>query len=364
MVDQVHDNSIIGIKKLTSSDLGFANNGVTHIGLFKDTFNFLDISERRSLASTLIYQNRTFDLLSIFDPITRANGKLEAPKIRKGDGDELIVGNVTMDSVVRQVRRIAETNVNIERYLLWFGLDTDELVYLLFDRDSDDFNSIIRIIGRIDERKIKIGNNLVEFKLLIQFLNSKVETVNFEYYEELEIASQIGSISTSRRVIPRVRDIEKANKLFKETGIKGEELLYKYFEVQKHNSVIRDFKWMNQSMETGMPYDFEIINLDNSVVFSDAKSTSYKFELPMILSSGELNFINDNRNRYLIHRLYAINETPKMRVCDSINFVSDIFIPNYNIFTQSLITERFSIRGVKLAVPPSLLNFQEPILLQ
>jgi hypothetical protein len=363
MVNQVHENSVIGIKRLTSSDLGFANNGVTHIGLFKDTFNFLDISERRSLVSTLIYQNSTFDLLSIFDPITRADGTLDAPKIRKGDGDELIVGNVKMDSVVRQVRRIAETNVNTERYLLWFGLDTDELVYLLFDRDSNDFSSITGIIGRIDERKIKIGNNIVEFRLLIQFLNSKVETVNFEYYEELEVASQTGSISTSKRVIPRVRDIAKANKLFKETGIKGEELLYQYFERQKSISTIKDFKWMNQSMETGMPYDFEITNLDNSIVFSDAKSTSYKFELPIILSFGELNFINDNRNHYLIHRLYSINETPKMRVCSSINFVSDIFIPNYDIFNQSLITESFSIRSPQLAVSPSLLSFQEPILL-
>lgn len=78
----------------------------------------------------------------------------------------------------------------------------------------------------------------------------------------------------------------------------------KYGISRNYNSIIKDFKWINQSKETGMPYDFEITNLDNSIVFSDAKSTSYKFELPIILSSGELNFINHNKDKYLIHRLY------------------------------------------------------------
>ena len=188
-MNQVHENCVIGIKKLTTSDLGFAKNGITHIGLFKNTFNFLDISKRKPLLSTLIYQNNTYDLVSIFDPITRKNGKLEAPKIRKGDDLELYVNNISMNSVTRMIREIAARNKDAEWYLLWFGFDTEELIYLLFEGNSVDYISITNIVGNIGGRKIKIGNDVKEFSTLFQFLNNKVEAVNFEYYEELEIAS-------------------------------------------------------------------------------------------------------------------------------------------------------------------------------
>ena len=60
MVNKVHKNSVIGIKKLTSSDLGFADNGVTHIGLFNKTLDFLDFEEHQILASQLIFNNTTY----------------------------------------------------------------------------------------------------------------------------------------------------------------------------------------------------------------------------------------------------------------------------------------------------------------
>lgn len=363
MVNKVHKNSVIGIKKLTPSDLGFADNGVTHIGLFNKTLDFLDFEEHQILASQLIFNNATYDLLSLLDYIEREDGRFDAPKIRKGKEHELYIGNQRINSVVRQVRELANQNQNW--YLLWLGLDSNELVFLLFKENSNDLQNIENIVGVIGGRKIQVDNTKAEFVNLVEFLNNKIESVNIEYYEELEIATQTGEEKVSRRVVPRIRDIEKANKLFKDTGLKGEELLYKYFELQKNDSLIKDFKWMNQSKETGMPYDFEITNLDNSVVFSDAKSTSYKFELPIILSSGELSFINDNKDKYLIHRLYSINNEPKLRVCDNIHTVSDIFIPNYEILNQSLNQERLSTRGIKLAVPTDLqiLNFNNEILL-
>lgn len=363
MVNKVHKNSVIGIKKLTPSDLGFADNGVTHIGLFNKTLDFLDFEEHQILASQLIFNNTTYDLLSLLDYIEREDGRFDAPKIRKGQEQELYIGKQRINSVVRQVRELA--NQNQDWYLLWLGLDSNELVFLLFQENSSDLQNIENIVGVIGGRKIQVDNTKPEFGNLVEFLNNKIESVNIEYYEELEIASQTGEEKVSRRVIPRIRDIEKANKLFKDTGLKGEELLFRYFELQKSNSEIKDFKWMNQSKETGMPYDFEITKMDNSVIFSDAKSTSYKFELPIVLSSGELNFINENKDKYLIHRLYSINEEPKLRVCDNIYTVSDIFIPNYNILNQSLNQENLSVKGIKLAVPTDLqiLNFNNEILL-
>lgn len=364
MVNQVHRESVIGIKKLSEADLGTSlTSNQTHIGLFDGTLSFLT-EEHQTISSQLIYQNRVFDLLSLLDYIKNPDGSYRSPKIRKGNEPELEVGDLRINSVVREIRDIIQISPNDDWFLLWLGLDTNELVFLLFRNGTTDFNEISNIVGNIGVRK-QIDNTSNHFRPLVTYLNNKIESVNIEYYEELEIASQTGEEKVTRRVIPRIRDIEKANKLFKDTGLKGEELLYNYFELQKNDSIIKDFKWMNQSKETGMPYDFEITNLDNSIVFSDAKSTSYKFELPIILSSGELNFINDHKDKYLIHRLYSINNEPKLRVCDNIHTVSDIFIPNYEILNQSLNQKRLSTRGIKLAVPTDLqiLNFNNEILL-
>lgn len=364
MINQVHPNTIIGIKKLTPSDLGFADNGMTHIGLFKNTFNSLDIIESLTIPSTLLYENNSFDLLSIIDPITRANGDKNAPKIRKGKYDyEFIFNGIEMNSITKKVREIAEYDQNIERYFLWFEIDSGELIYLLFDEQSIDFIEITGIVGDIANRKIKIGSDKVEFGQLVNFLNAKIETLNFEYYTELEIISQTGSKSTKKRVIPRPRDIEKANKLFKATGIKGEELLNEYLKSQKNNDLIKDFVWLNQSIEQGMPYDFEITYLDNSKWYSDAKTTGYNFEQPMVLSTGELSFIDRHKENYLIHRIYSINDEPKFKICNNIFRISDIFLPNLEIFDSSLRDNGLSIWNLNLAIPTAspILNFNEEI---
>ena len=324
-----------------------------------------------SLVSQLVYQNRSFETLSLLAYINNGVGEFRSPRIRSGNPNELNLLNNNFVSTYNKIKEIASQDFSKDWFIAIIALETNEIAFLLFNEDSDDYTAIENLIGGIGPydhngnwRK-HINQESPIYNQFIQFLNTRIELSNIEYYEELEIASQTGEEKVTRRVIPRVRDIEKANKLFKDTGLKGEELLYKYFELQKNDSIIKDFKWMNQSKETGMPYDFEITNLDNSIVFSDAKSTSYKFELPIILSSGELNFINDNKDKYLIHRLYSINEEPKLRVCDNIHTVSDIFIPNYEILNQSLNQERLSTRGIKLAVPTDLqiLNFNNEILL-
>ena len=376
---------IISLKKISDADFGIAKGHQTHIGLFEKTFRHINFdnnellinyseSEREkqySLVSQLVYQNRSFETLSLLAYINNGAGEFRSPRIRSGFPNELNLLNNNFISTYNKIKEIASEDFSKDWFIAIIALETNEIAFLLFNEDSDDYIAIENIIGEIcsydhygNWRKHINQENPI-YNQFIQFLNTQIELSNIEYYEELEIASQTGEEIVTKRVIPRVRDIEKANKLFRDTGLKGEELLYKYFELQKNNSIIKDFKWMNQSKETGMPYDFEITNLDNSVVFSDAKSTSYKFELPIFLSSGELNFINDNKDKYLIHRLYSINEEPKLRVCDNIYTVSDIFIPNYEILNQSLNQERLSTRGIKLAVPTDLqfLNFNNEILL-
>lgn len=366
MINQVHQNSIIGIKQLTTSDLGTADNGVTHIGLFNNTLSFLNFEEHQVVVSQLIYENRTYDLLSLLDYIQRDDGRFDAPKIRKGHERELFIGNTQVNSVVREIREISENEADQNWYLLWLGLDSNELVFLLFKEASRDLSAIEKIVGRIGGRKIQIGNTKAEFAPLVAYLNSRVTDVNIQYYNELEEAAQTGIERTTKRVVPRPKDLERAKKIFKAIGEEGERLLFQYLESEKSQSNIRDFKWLNQSREMYEPYDFEIIKNNGETIYSDAKATNRDFEdyRPVYLSYNELNFINDNSRNYLIHRLYSIGGEPKMRVCDNIHRVSDIFIPNYNIFKNSLNVEGLSIvEGLKLAVPTDLqiLNFGDEI---
>jgi len=363
MINQVQTNSTIGIKRLSDADLNKSSTShQTHIGLFDGTLNFL-VAQPQIISSQLIYSNRTIDLLAILDFIQNPDGSFRSPKIRIGHEWELNLSGKRVNSVVREIRDITQTQ-STNWYLLWFGLDTNELIFFLFNETSTEFQEVQAITGSIGTRK-QIQSSSSEFGNLLTYLNEKVENVNLEYYEELEIASQTGSEQITKRIIPRVRDIEKANKLFKETGLKGEQLLNEYLLLQKSNNFIKDFKWLNQSKESGMPYDFEIVENNDNLLFSDSKATRYKFEQPIILSSGELGFINQHKDNYLIHRLYNVEDEPKLRICKNISNVSDIFIPPYGTFNSSLNNSDLSIQALKLSVKTSLniLTFENEIIL-
>lgn len=365
MINQVNKRSTIGIKRLSPADLGTSStSNQTHIGLLEGTLNFIE-AEHQIISSLLIYNNQITELLSFLDFIENSDGSFRSPKIRKGKDSELVINGLNINSVVREIRQIVNINESpLNWFLLWFGLNTNELVFHLFNDQSEDFQEIKQLVGQIGNHK-QVENTSTKFSSLINYLNQKVAIANLEYYEELETSYQTNSEMKTRKVMPRIQDIEQANKLFKETGIKGEELLYKYLELQKTNDVIKDFKWVNQSRETGLPYDFEITSNNNSLIYSDAKATRYKFELPIILSAGELSFINENKDNYLIHRMYSVFDEPKLRVCKNISNISDIFIPNHKVFDSSLRKQKLLISGVKLAVPTNIeiLTFEEEVLL-
>ncbi len=78
-------------------------------------------------------------------------------------------GNTQINSVVREIREISENEAAQNWYLLWLGLDSNELVFLLFNEASEDFNAIENIVGVIGGRKMQIGNNKGEFAPLVPF---------------------------------------------------------------------------------------------------------------------------------------------------------------------------------------------------
>ena len=73
----------------------------------------------------------------------------------------------------------------------------------------------------------------------------------------------------------------------------------------------------------------------------------------------------NNKDNYLIHRIYSVFDEPKLRVCENISKVSDIFTPNYSSFNATLKNERLTVQGIKLAVPTDLemLTFENEIIL-
>ena len=366
MIHTIHRNAVIGVKRLSSADLGIGNtSNQTHIGLFESSLVFLQ-DVHSTVNSQLIHNNSVYDLLSLLDFIENPDGSFRSPKIRKGTREELeVIDSLKINSVVRQIRDISAMHPNRDWYLLWLGLESTELVFLLFDNHSSEYQEIARIVGELGLRK-QIDKTSNKFQQLINFLNTKIEDANLEYYEELEIAVQFGQAQTTKRYFPRAMDFSKAYELSQKTGVVGEELLSQYFEKQKKASLIKDFTWVNQSKETGLPYDFEITNLDNSKIYSDAKSTTYQFDLPIILSSGELTFINQIKDNYHIHRLYSINSEPKLRICEDIHKISEIFLPKYEVMARSLEKDSLSVRGTKLSVPPGhiKLKFGEEIYLK
>ena len=355
----------IGIKRLTDPDLGVITSHQTHIGLYEGTLSHLPY-EKRAYNSQLIYNSISYEGLLFLKFINNNR----SPAINLGSVTEQKELPTNVVSVAKKVREIADTNRNLSWYLIWFALDNDEIITILLNQNSTEItelNSLGINLSQLSNRGLKIGTDNVNYNQIAQFLNNITTTVNLEYIDELETATQTGSKKVSKRKIPRPQDLERVNKIFKAIGDEGERLLYQYLDSEKNQNKIKDFKWLNQSREMYEPYDFEITQNDGTIYFSDAKSTNQKFEKhrPIYLSTNELNFINDNKNNYLIHRLYSIGDEPKMKLCDNIHTVSDIFIPSYETFNNSMNTERLLIKGVKLAVPTNLdiLNFENEIIL-
>ncbi len=351
MFFNLHSQTKIGYKLLTDADLGRGTSHQTHIGLFENTLDFITNFQQQSFAQ-FIYNDSLKELLSFLDPIQNPDGTYRSPKIRSASESDLDIAGTRINSVVKEIREIIKREVNNEWYLFWFGLDNEDLVFFLVKKDSQNYIDITNIIGKLNNRGV-IEKSNPNFNQIINFLNEKVNDLNIEYEEELEVVAQTGEISTEKRKNPRAYDIEKAKAIFKEIGKKGEELVNNYLGQLKENKEIKDFKWMNKEKESGMPYDFEIIQNNGEIFFTDVKSTSYKFEQRMIFSGQEFKFINQNEN-YLIHRVFNLKESPKLKVCNNVKNVSDKFVPNLNSFSSDVGVYGLKINSVKVEVPPVL----------
>jgi len=352
MFYNLHKDAIIGYKKLSEADLGTNPKGnQTHIGLYSDTLQFINNFYQEASAQ-VIYKSNIYESVSLINPIHTPSGSLRSPKMRIGNQQELQV--IGLNSTANIIRDIANRDKNKNWFMLWFGLENEELVFLIFEENSSDYTLLFNELGDLTKGYVK--PHTTSFTRVISFIAQKVNYLNSSYLEELELLSQ-GNNSLSTRKKPRKYDIEKAQKIFQKIGKQGEELVNIYLEKEKHKGQIKNFTWVNKNSESGLPFDFEITNNQGERIYSDAKSTSYKFEQPIFFSSQELKFIHQNSN-YHIHRVFNLREQAKLKICHNIESISHNFIKELNIFSQKINHKGLLFNSMKISINPALASLK------
>lgn len=339
MIFKIHKENTFGIKQLTDADLGKGISHQTHIGLYDGVLtNLNDIDEIKE--SYLLFNDNCWRLDCYFDRIENPDGTFRSPKIRFGD----------TDSIVRKIREIASVK-NTPLYLMWFGLDNGDIVFLLFDQSSMDFNFL--------SNRIEFNDKYQFSKEIMTYVVNRFNETNEGILSELEKTSQGIPVNRHYRRI----DIERANRLFKETGKYGEELVYKYLEQLKRREKILRLTWENKSRESGLPYDFRIMNTDHCETFIDVKTTRFNFDNPMIFSSQEVEFITDKSIQYSVYRAYNIaKENPLLRICDNCRDKMDIVHTDYIPYKSRCFEHGYDVQSSFIVLPSdSILKFSPQI---
>lgn len=325
----------LGYKKLTKSDLGLSGSHQTHIGLFKDVLKFL---ENRDVVKSamLIYDNYCKILDCNFDRIQNPDGTFRSAKIK--------VGQDPNNSVVTKIREFAKESPTSDWYLLWSGLESDELAFWLIKENSSDYNIVSKILPWVNH---VYSDQDACYSKAIEVFTQKVNEVSTDVKKEIETASQIGDPKNRYKKV----DIERAEKIFKEIGKKGEILVAEYLSRQKAEGKISSFVWENQSGESGAPFDF-IIN-DNSYV--DVKSTNYDFEQYLYFSDIEVDFASKQSDNYSVYRVYNMNDSEAyMKVCSQGNQYLTSIDEHIAKFVNEVKTQEAMLKTLKLGILPKV----------
>lgn len=335
----------IGYKRLSAADLGLgATSNQTHIGLYEKMLNFLDDAD--TTTAMLIYDDYCEILNCDFNRIENPDGTYRSPKIRKGtDGN---------NTIVKQIRKFAKANPEREYYLLWFGLDSNELLFWLMDNTSNDFLLISKYLPKVNK---VYDESQINFSNLLNLIEAKVNKVSIDIQQELEIAAQTGTITSHRTFKPI--DVEKAQRRFKETGRKGEELINEYLEQLQWQSRIHSYQWENKDRESFKPFDFTINPGMDDEHYIDVKSTLYKFEQPLIFSDGEVHFIKSVADdKYSVYRVYEMEELrSKLRICQSCLKYMKTLDGTIIKFQNNMASASARVQDIKIAIKPNSITF-------
>jgi hypothetical protein len=293
-----NDEHRIGWKKLSRADLGISDKSQqTHIGLYEDVLTFLDDSD--VVKSAMLMYDDYCDIHNCtFDRIQNPDGTFRSPKIRVGD---------SADSVVSKIREFASTDSSAVWYLIWVGLDSDELVFWLVKSGSADYRAAQHII--FDAPRV-IKPYYEDFNAAVELIENRINDVSSNLQQDLALASQTKAPQRNYRPL----DLDNAERLFKATGREGETLVYEYLDRKKAEKAISSFLWMNKNRESGDPFDFIINENLSTEMYIDVKSTRFAFNQKVVFSSQEVSFIDSlcQDSKYSVYRVYDLRKLNKM----------------------------------------------------
>ncbi|MCM1335583.1 MAG: DUF3883 domain-containing protein [Bacteroides sp.] len=355
MFFELNDENSIGYKALTDPDLGRSpTSHQTHIGLFDDVLTYLPNHVEIDDAM-MIYDNVVETMFVCFDRIETPSGTFRSPKIKTGGQ-----GAVSVVSFIRDKAKLSSENTNW--FLFWFGLKSEQPVFFLFNDKSDTYANIVSLGIKLNPMvKARLKKEDRHYNELLNYLQKVVNGSGFDAVRELELIAQ-----TDMPSVPRYRkyDIERARELFQVIGREGEELINRYFFEQRQKNYIQSYKWMNETAESGQPYDFYFEKNDGDIVYLDVKTTRYGFEQKMIFSSQEIKFATNSDFKYHIYRIYGDSNRKFLKICDNAKNLFTSIDGKTSDFESSL-CNMATIETVKMAIQPTQdqLSFGNEIIL-
>lgn len=358
MFFKLHNEMKIGYKCLTDADLGKKETShQTHIGLFDDILTFLP-NNNCVIDDAMVIYNDDIEFLNVsFDRIENPDHTFRSPKIKTGG-----VNTVSVVSFIRD--RAKEYEIDVNWYLFWFGLESKQPVFFLFNNESRTFEEIsnLGIELRVGVKK-RIDPSHEAFLPLLNYLERIVNKTGENFAIELEVAAQTNEeVSNKYKNAYRSYDIEKAKEMFSFIGREGEKLIDNYFSKQLEEGSIQYYEWKNREKESGLPYDFSVQNLDGEIVYLDVKNTNYSFEQKMIFSSQEIKFIYNCPNKYHIYRVYNNEGRICLKIC---NNAKELCTQLYNkiVSFEGTMIDIANVESVKISMLPTheLLNFGNEI---
>lgn len=356
MFFELNDENRIGYKALTDADLGRSpTSHQTHIGLFDDVLTYLpdhiEIDD-----AMMIYDNVVETMFVCFGRIETPQHTFRSPNIKTGGQ-----GVISVVSFIRDKAKLFSKETNW--FLFWFGLKSEQPVFFLFNDKSSTYADIMSLgIDLNPTVKNRLKKDERHYNELLNYLEKVVNGSGFEAVRELELIAQ-----TDMSSVPQYRkyDIERARALFQSIGREGEELINRFFFEQRQKHYIQNYKWLNETAESGQPYDFYFEGNDGDIVYLDVKTTRYGFEQKMIFSSQEIKFVTNSDFKYHIYRVYGDNSKKCLKICDN---AKNLFtsINGKTINFENSLCNMAAIETVKMAIQPTQnqLSFGNEIILR
>ena len=369
-------SNLISLKKINESEKGNDTSHQTHIGLFEGSLK--EYSQPRRLHSQVLYNDKTYDCLSFIKPIIPSDksAKKRSPAIREGNkNDDFVFNGIELKSAYKVITEIIHaTDPKKNWYILWFEVDTEEIIYLLFNEDSHLKKELENTIAEpVNPKKSKTpwsrkihSSEGATYTNIVELLSKKLELANLSYIEYIQdlLEDEIYEPQVNGKVT-RKEDVQKNWERIRKTGRKGEEFINGEFEMLKEHGEIEDFTWMNKYSESGQPFDFKLL-IDNEFVFIDVKASVNNFEnQKFYISRNELAFISDKEDgEYKVVSVSDIDGEKSVRtsvklptIMKNIELNSDI-----NSFSEKISKYNMKLEGLgklKIRLNTDSVNFEK-----